>query len=129
MFVEKKITELEKKKDEMSDFQKNLILYRKMSGLTQKELATKLQISPTTLAGYENAGKEPKVSTLIKLADFFGVSVDNLVRETPKNLKDALQLRDYLYDVAVKSFQQFETTSKPVQLKLEILPRAETKGE
>ena len=80
MYDEKKITELEKKKDEMSDFQKNLILYRKMSGLTQKELAEKLQISPTTLAGYENAGKEPKVSTLIKLADFFGVSVDNLVR-------------------------------------------------
>ena len=66
---------------ELTGFQKNLILYRKAADLTQKELAEKLNVSPTTLAGYENAGKEPKISTLIKIADFFGVSTDDLIRE------------------------------------------------
>ena len=107
-------------KSEMSYLQKNLILYRKMSGLTQKELAARLGISPTTLAGYENAGKDPKIATLIKLADFFGVSIDNLVREPPKDLKNVLKLRDSLYDIAVKSYEQFEKTNEPVHMKLEI---------
>lgn len=109
-------------KGEMSYLQKNLILYRKAAGLTQKELAAKLNISPTTLAGYENAGKDPKIATLIKLADFYGVSIDNLVRETPPELKDVIRLRNYLYDVVVKSYKQFENTTEPVQMKLEILP-------
>ena len=81
---------------EMTAFRRNLILCRKASSLTQKELATKLQISPTTLAGYENAGKEPKVSTLIKMADFFGVTVDDLVREElPREKFYQLAIRDW----------------------------------
>lgn len=111
-------------KDEMTYLQKNLILYRKAAGLTQKELAAKLGISPTTLAGYENAGKDPKIATLIKLADFYGVSIDNLVRETPPDLKEIIRIRNYLYDVVVKSYKQFENTAEPVQMKLEILPQA-----
>ena len=88
--------------------------------VTQKELAAKLGISPTTLAGYENAGKDPKIATLIKLADFYGVSVDNLVREPPKNLKEALKLRDNLIEIALKCYEQFEKTDEPVHVKFEL---------
>ena len=73
---------------ELTGFQKNLILYRKATGLTQRELAEKLNISPTTLGGYENAGKDPKIATLIKMADFFGVSVDELVRGNGDKLEE-----------------------------------------
>lgn len=82
--------------DKMSYLQKNLVLYRKMAGVTQKELAAKLGISPTTLAGYENAGKDPKIATLIKLADFYGVSVDNLVRDS--NFDEFDSKRQVLFD-------------------------------
>lgn len=103
-------------------FGKNLVLYRRAAGLTQKELAQKIGISPTTLAGYENAGKDPKIMTLIKMADVFGVSVDCLVRESPPEIKESLKLRDELLKIAVKSFEQFDKTNEPVQVKLEIVP-------
>ena len=81
---------------ETTEFQKNLTLYRKAVGLTQKELAEKLNISPTTLGGYENAGKDPKIATLIKMADFFGVSVDELIRGNGDKLAELARKKQAL---------------------------------
>lgn len=47
--------------------------------LTQQELANKLNISPKTLARYENGDNEPSISTLIQLALIFNVSLDYIV--------------------------------------------------
>jgi transcriptional regulator with XRE-family HTH domain len=51
-------------------------------GITQKELADRLHISRSTIAGYESLGKEPDGEKLCALADFFGVSVDYLLGVT-----------------------------------------------
>lgn len=61
-------------------FGQNLTLLRKKTGLTRRELAEKLGINENTLTGYERDGHEPKYSILAKIADFFGVSTDNLIR-------------------------------------------------
>lgn len=55
-------------------------------GLTQTELAKRLNIGQTTIAAYENCVHEPQIYALIAYADFFDCSLDYLVgRETDNN--------------------------------------------
>ena len=77
---------------ELTAFRENLILFREVKLLTQAELAKKLNISPHALAGYEDGSKRPQHSTLIKIADFFGISVDNLVRKHSEEKKELLRV-------------------------------------
>lgn len=54
--------------------------------LTQAEVAQKLFISQNGYSGYENERTQPNIETLIKLADFYNVSIDYLVgRDNEKN--------------------------------------------
>lgn len=56
---------------------------RNLAGLTQNDLASKLNVSGQTILNWENGIYEPKISQLIELADLFDVSVDYLV-DRPK---------------------------------------------
>src|SRR5690606_1787958 len=58
---------------------KNLRYLRKQQGLTQKDIADKLDIKRTMLSAYEEGRSEPKLSSLNILAAIFQVSVDNLL--------------------------------------------------
>jgi transcriptional regulator with XRE-family HTH domain len=55
---------------------------REDSDLTQDELAKSLQITRSALANYENDLREPDIRLLIKIADFFNVTLDYLVCRT-----------------------------------------------
>lgn len=50
--------------------------------LKQRQLATQLHIAPSTLNGYLRQDREPDFDTLIRLADFFEVSIDYLLGVT-----------------------------------------------
>lgn len=50
--------------------------------LTQKELAEKLHINRSTLSNYENIGREPNYTLLIKISNYFNVSTDYLLDKT-----------------------------------------------
>lgn len=52
---------------------------RKKRGLSQREIAERLNLTKTTYARYEIGESEPNVDTMIKLADYFGVSIDYLI--------------------------------------------------
>ena len=53
-------------------FSERLKRLRMEKGITQKELADRLHISRSTIAGYESLGKEPDGEKLCALADFLG---------------------------------------------------------
>ncbi|MEX1187625.1 MAG: LexA family transcriptional regulator [Bacteroidia bacterium] len=53
---------------------------RKKSGKSQEEVANELDIKRTTLSGYENGSAEPNSENLIRLCDFYSVSVDDVLR-------------------------------------------------
>lgn len=55
---------------------------RKEAGLTQKEVAKRLQMSQPQYARTENGGRKPNGETLEKFADFFNVSTDYLLGKT-----------------------------------------------
>lgn len=70
---------------------KNLIRYRKKVGMTQKEVAEKLHISPQAYARYERTDEnknEPNSENLARLADLFDVSVDDLLGRMTKESED-----------------------------------------
>lgn len=64
-------------------------LLREEKGLTQRDLARLLKLSPSTIAMYETDRRMPDPDTLRKIADFFDVSVDYLLGRTDmRNLQD-----------------------------------------
>ena len=57
----------------------NIKFYRRQIGLTQPELAEKLNGKKSLVSNYENGSSTPDIFTLCKLADIFDVSLDELV--------------------------------------------------
>lgn len=60
-------------------FYEKLKLLRINAGLSQYSLADALSIPQSTIGGWESGKREPKIATVQRLADFFGVSVDYLL--------------------------------------------------
>ena len=55
---------------------------RKKKGISQLRLATELNTTQNTISRYETGEREPGIDELIKIADFFNVSVDFLIGRT-----------------------------------------------
>ena len=57
----------------------NIRFYRKSLNLTQEQLAQKLNGKKSLVSNYENGYSTPDIETLVKLADIFDVTLDELV--------------------------------------------------
>lgn len=67
-------------------FKDTIKALRKEHGLTQTELGEVVGFTHVAVVKWENGQREPDFSTLIKLADYFGVSTDYLLgREEKKS--------------------------------------------
>ncbi|MBO5106731.1 MAG: helix-turn-helix transcriptional regulator [Clostridia bacterium] len=55
---------------------------RKAKGISQLNLAMHLNTNQNTMSRYETGEREPAINELIKIADFFNVSVDYLLERT-----------------------------------------------
>ena len=55
---------------------------RKAKGISQLKLALDLNTSQNTISRYETGEREPGLVELIKIADYFNVSVDYLLERT-----------------------------------------------
>ena len=75
---------------------KNLKMLRNQMGISQQGLADALGISQHSVNRYENHKVEPDIDTLIKIADFFGVSVDHLIGRTAFNTLSELSSSPFL---------------------------------
>ena len=62
----------------MINLGKKLKQLRNSEGLTQQQLAEKLQLSRVNYTRYETDAVRPDYETLIKLADFYDISLDEL---------------------------------------------------
>ena len=54
----------------------------KMRGISQLKLAMDLNTNQNTISRYETGEREPGITELIALADYFDVSVDYLIERT-----------------------------------------------
>ena len=55
---------------------------RKAKGISQLKLAMDLNTNQNTISRYETGEREPGINELIKIADYFNVSIDYLVGRT-----------------------------------------------
>ena len=53
--------------------------------MSQRELASKVEISPASLSAYEQKGKYPTLDVAVRLAEVLGVSLDWLIAREEKN--------------------------------------------
>jgi transcriptional regulator with XRE-family HTH domain len=56
--------------------------YRKKKGITMKELGKAVGVSESTISLYETGKHEPDLLTIGRIADFLGVTVDDLLGRT-----------------------------------------------
>ena len=66
-------------------FQDNLISLRKLHGFSQDELAEKIGVTRQTLSKYETGESLPDIERCKRLADIFGVSLDDLANYEPED--------------------------------------------
>ena len=55
---------------------------RKSKGISQLKLALEMNTNQNTISRYETGEREPSISELIKIADYFNVSIDYLLERT-----------------------------------------------
>lgn len=86
---------------------KNLVHFRKQSGLTQAELAEKLNYSDKAVSRWEHGDTLPDINVLKQLCEFYGIDMNTLISadaedaEKPaKNYKDTLLYRFCIYGLA-----------------------------
>ena len=84
----------------MVDLGKRIQELRKQIGLTQAQLATKIEVSHTQLTRYESKNIQPPADVLQRLAEVFDVSIDYLVNgnksdKVEQTLKDAEMIKQF----------------------------------
>ena len=58
-----------------------LIQLRRSRGMSQEDLANEIGVSRQSVSKWEGAQAVPDLDKLVKIADFFGVSTDYLLKE------------------------------------------------
>lgn len=61
---------------------RNIKAYREKLGITQRTLAEKLMVSFQAISAWERGMSIPDLENAVRLADFFGISVDALLTQT-----------------------------------------------
>lgn len=71
-----------------------LLELRKMRNISQEDVAKVLNVSPNTYGNYENEKTFPSKENLIKVADYFEVSIDYLLGHQSKGVLNDIYTDD-----------------------------------
>jgi transcriptional regulator with XRE-family HTH domain len=83
-------------------FAANIKLLRKRKKRSQEEAAHSLEITRSSLSGYENGTAEPNFETLVRISNFFNVSVDKILKhELAKLSESQLSELERGYDIDI----------------------------
>ena len=87
-------------------FASMLRYFRMREGLSQRELAAKLQMSPSAICMYETGKRQPRFEDEELIADFFNVNLDTLrgkvIDESPTDYR-------IQRDKAAELYERFES--------------------
>ena len=79
---------------------------RKEKKLSQEEIAKKINVSQRTYSNYENGQREPSIETLIKLAEFYNITLDTLAGIETKKLEPLTEKERYI----IHKFRELKKT-------------------
>lgn len=74
-------------------------LCRERYNYSQKELATKLNISERTLQRYEAGVSEPTLSVLLELSKIYEISIDAIVGNNYHSINDPSMYEQYIKEI------------------------------
>ena len=110
----------------------NIKLLRKRRGRTQDEMAFALKMKRPTLSGYENRVALPGIQQLIAYSDYFGISIDTLIRIDLSKLTESQLLElESGNDVFIKGSKLrvlATTVDKTNKENIELVPDKATAG-
>lgn len=89
------------------NFGERLQELREDRDISRKELSAYLNVSVSALGMYEQGRREPNIETLVKIADYFDVSLDFLLGRiftgsNPKELEEALELKKEVKNLPIE---------------------------
>ena len=85
-------------KKRMQVIAENITYYRKQRGITQKELAKEVGITPSTMTDYMKLRSAPSFGVIQKLADFFGIKksdIDTTFKEEKSTTPSSIPLPNF----------------------------------
>lgn len=100
---------------------KNLRLLREESGLSQQKLADMLNISQQAIFKYEKTSNEPDISTLIRLAEIFEVTVDYLIGNSEIKERNTKRSAVMLTESETEHISRWRILPKSIQDNLDAL--------
>ena len=92
----------------------NIVAYRKRSGLTQARLAEKLNYSDKAVSKWERGESMPDVLTLVQLAELFGTTVDELIRDPNEIPENTGGLIEHAMEAAVEKTLKRKANKKVI---------------
>ena len=87
---------------------KNLSFYRKANKLTQLELAEKLNYSDKAISKWERGESLPDLYTLNVIAEFFGITINDLCSLTKNDIKAPTLIYNGESQLIVENGSKFE---------------------
>jgi len=113
-------------------FSSNIAILRKRRKESQEDISSSLEIPRSTWSGYERGIAQPSFETLIKISNYFKVSVDNVLVPDLKNLAESKLIeieREREYDVNGKHLRVLTTTvDADDNENIELVPQAASAG-
>ncbi|NUO01498.1 MAG: helix-turn-helix transcriptional regulator [Saprospiraceae bacterium] len=101
-----------------SFLQQNLRYLRKRLEMSQEQLAEKIGLNRGNIASYENASAEPKICNLLRLSNFFGVSILDITQSDLSEdsaLEKAIQAHANPYNSERETILAFMKRSDEIQ--------------
>lgn len=98
----------------MVNFGLKLKTLRKEAGMTQSELAAKLNITKSVISYYELSERTPSPDVLIKLSAIFHVSVDYLLGIEHKKMIDVSDLSEDDIKFLIVSIETLRKKNKQI---------------
>ncbi|SHJ26360.1 helix-turn-helix domain-containing protein [Hespellia stercorisuis] len=98
------------------NFASTLKHLRKSNDVTQEQLAKHLQVTRSAIAGYETKNKQPDFEKLVRIANYFHVSVDYLLtglEPTPVSIAPSKIHSEKILDhYLITSYRKLSVSSK-----------------
>ena len=96
------------------NFNEKLIELRKAKGLSQDELGQRIGVSRQTISKWELAQSYPDFQRLVLLSDYFGMSLDVLMKDIDVQDVREKNMNDQKLSVIYDDVQQTKTIMKTV---------------
>ena len=91
---------------------------RRLSGLTQAELAAKVGLAPITIRQYEKGLREPRIDTLRKIAEALGTEITNFLPTPAENQNYFDKVRKSLSFKEIDTLEDFDLWTEEENLDL-----------